>query len=321
MRCFKCREIGYIARNSPQKDDRNNEKDKKQQTKTETGQAQKATLLLVSSPIRPSSVCESMYSYSGTHILLDYGASDHMVPHESWLTEQKCILKKTIVLGDGRRVSTTISGTLTITVFLRGNGETVRRSIQLYDVLFVEELQTSFLSVSKLCKSDCNLKFTRKKCIGISSDGIEFYGYKEGNVYRIDAEPVIYEDAANAARSDAATLQRWHERLGHASIGRIKQLQRSNAVNGMETIGRHETITCESCVKGNQTKSILHTNKSYSRVRGAVIHSDLCGPMSTPSFSKCLYCISFIDEYSGYVKVYPMVKKSDALAVFKIFHP
>lgn len=54
-------------------------------------------------------------------------------------------------------------------------------------------------------------------------------------------------------------------------------------------------------------------NTSRSRVIGAVIYSVFFGPMSLVSFSGIRYFIYFIDEYSGYVLIQPIVQKSDAL--------
>ena len=37
-------------------------------------------------------------------------------------------------------------------------------------------------------------------------------------------------------------------------------------------------------MKGKQTRSVLRMNTSRSNEKGAVIHMDVCGPMSVASF-------------------------------------
>lgn len=48
-----------------------------------------------------------------------------------------------------------------------------------------------------------------------------------------------------------------------------------------------------------------------------MIHSDVCGPMSVSSLGGSKYFVTFIDEYSGYVNVVPICKKSDVHSNFK----
>ena len=56
--------------------------------------------------------------------------------------------------------------------------------------------------------------------------------------------------------------------------------------------------TCESCLLGKMTKS-LFTGKG-ERTNGLLelIHSDICGPMTTHARGDFLYFITFIDYYS-----------------------
>ena len=50
-----------------------------------------------------------------------------------------------------------------------------------------------------------------------------------------------------------------------------------------------------------------------------IVHSDLCGPMPTPSLSGKLYFLTFIDNFSRKVWVYFLKCKSDVFAIFKEF--
>ena len=49
------------------------------------------------------------------------------------------------------------------------------------------------------------------------------------------------------------------------------------------------------------------------------IHSDICGPMSSPSLSGCLYYVLFIDDHSRKSWIYFLKVKSETFDKFKEF--
>lgn len=149
------------------------------------------------------------------------------------------------------------------------------------------------------------------------------YVFKEG-VYRINAHPVhSYGSTAIMASSDTqgdgdSAQDLWHHRFGHAHLESIRHLHCTGAVTGI-TFKNHKgtRIPCKSCVKGKQTKQRLRMNNSRSMQKGAVIHTDVCGSMYVPSFSGARYFVCFVDEFSGYIVVVPMIRKSEVLDKFK----
>ena len=50
-----------------------------------------------------------------------------------------------------------------------------------------------------------------------------------------------------------------------------------------------------------------------------LVHTDLCGPMSTSARGGYEYFITFIDDYSSYGYIYLMRHKSEAFEKFKEF--
>ena len=77
--------------------------------------------------------------------------------------------------------------------------------------------------------------------------------------------------------------------------------------------------TCESCLSGKMTKSPF-TGKG-ERASGVLdlIHSDVCGPMTTHARGGFSYFITFIDDFSRYGYMYLMKYKSEAFEKFKEF--
>jgi hypothetical protein len=47
-----------------------------------------------------------------------------------------------------------------------------------------------------------------------------------------------------------------------------------------------------------------------------LVHSDLCGPLSTPYFSRCKYLLTFIDDFSRHTWVYLLKLKSEVFDKF-----
>lgn len=57
-------------------------------------------------------------------------------------------------------------------------------------------------------------------------------------------------------------------------------------------------VVCQGCVLGkNHRESFPQESKWRAKEPLELIHSDVCGPMQTPSLSGNRYFITFIDDY------------------------
>ena len=67
--------------------------------------------------------------------------------------------------------------------------------------------------------------------------------------------------------------------------------------------------------------SRIHFRKSETKTKGTLelIHSDVCGPMSSTSLSGFEYYITFIDDYSRKTWIYFLKAKSEVFEKFKEF--
>ncbi|KAG3044231.1 hypothetical protein PI125_g27222 [Phytophthora idaei] len=77
---------------------------------------------------------------------------------------------------------------------------------------------------------------------------------------------------------------------------------------------------CDGCALDKQTR-VSHMPKSPKHARKLleVIHSDVCGPMQTSTFSGKRYFVTFIDEYSHFCVVYLLRNKSEVADKFAGF--
>ena len=71
----------------------------------------------------------------------------------------------------------------------------------------------------------------------------------------------------------------------------------SKVVKGFLEIQEKNEGVCKGCAKGKNTKKTFPSSESKAKGILEIIHSDVCGPMSSSSLSGYVYYVSFIDDY------------------------
>jgi hypothetical protein len=105
-------------------------------------------------------------------------------------------------------------------------------------------------------------------------------------------------------------------RLGHINEKRIEKLHKDGLLSSFDF---ESFNTCESCLLGKMTKaSITGQSERASDLLG-LIHTDVCGPMSSVARGGFQYFITFIDDFSRYRYIYLMRHKSESFEKFKEF--
>ena len=77
--------------------------------------------------------------------------------------------------------------------------------------------------------------------------------------------------------------------------------------------------TCEPCLLGNMSKSPFIGKGERAKDILALIHTNVCGPMSTTSKGGFSYYITFTNDYSRFGYVYLMKYNSESFEKFKEF--
>nr|AAP52343.2 retrotransposon protein, putative, Ty1-copia subclass [Oryza sativa Japonica Group] len=78
--------------------------------------------------------------------------------------------------------------------------------------------------------------------------------------------------------------------------------------------------TCESCLLGKITKAPFTGQSERASELLRLVHTDVCGPMSSTARGGFGYFIIFTDDFSRYGYVYLMRHKSESFEKFKEFH-
>lgn len=301
VRCYSCNQMGHFARNFPNKKYANGQHRGEGE---QTAQANHSTMLMA------SAVAED-----GDKLLLDSGASDHMVANCEYLMNTVNIPPKDIVLGNGERVTAHQEGHVLVETFITsGQGNVNSKRMSLKDVLHVPSLRTNLVSVSSLCGdgADYSFHFGKGKFDYLRNGILQFEGTNRRGVYVMNAKIIVPRTAMALAAAIRPMERLWHIRLGHAHTDGIRELSRKGVVVGLDLEKPPKVVqNCDACIAGKQHKLSMKYNPHRASRIGEVIHSDVCGPMSVPSLGGSRYFVTFIDEFSGYITAVPIAKRSE----------
>ena len=118
----------------------------------------------------------------------------------------------------------------------------------------------------------------------------------------------------NRKREDMNITYLWHCHLGHISELRINKLYKEKFFDPYD----YESFkTCKSCLMGKMTKTPFSIYEERASELLALVHMDVCGPMTTQARGGYSYFIIFTDDLSRFGYVYLMKYKSEAFDKFK----
>ena len=175
---------------------------------------------------------------------LDSGCSKHMTGDLTKFTSLKLKEEGHVTYGDNNRGRILGRGIVGI-----GN------SITIENVLYVEALKHSLLSISQLCDKGYKVNFKSKGCT-ISSDSsgkVLFTDKRVNNIYLLNIMETNSSNECLLSRSDESWL--WHRRLAHIHTNHLNKLKSKDLVSGLPNIKFQDNRLCDACVKGKQIRS------------------------------------------------------------------
>jgi hypothetical protein len=105
-------------------------------------------------------------------------------------------------------------------------------------------------------------------------------GVREGGLYRLLVDPV--KQRALLTSSDNL-CELWHKRFGHLNYGSLPLLK--DMVVGFPNFKVEKRGVCKGCALNKHAKATFPSNEHRSRGILDLIHSDVCGPMSSASLT------------------------------------
>jgi hypothetical protein len=257
-----------------------------------------------SSSSRGHTISTSGFSFNTTSTsssdewLIGYGESYHMAKDKDIFSAlNECNTKK-IFVGDDRYLSVEGSGTIEVE-----NGH-------FNDVLCVPSLSCNLLSVYQITHSG------EGKTIEFSPHQVVIKDLKDPKhvlatrianeitrLYKFDNFGSSYFSSVFVAHSDDLS-KLWHERFGHLNYRSLQQLCNQQTMIGLPPFSCKDGV-CVGCVLDKHHRDNFDKRASWNAsIPLQLVHNDLCGPLSSPSFSGCKYFLNFIDDFSRRTWVY-----------------
>lgn len=215
----------------------------------------------------------------------------------------------------GNKTTANVAGSGNVTLLIKVNGR--NRKCYLKNVLHVPQLGYQLLSIPTLDKSGKASLFESGRVFIQSRDVLLATGTLQGNLYRLDT---LQPEPNSAFLS--VEMETWHRRLAHLSPATISEMAARNLVHGLNLKkGSPNLGHCEGCILGKGHRSpIPKVSSSKSTKLLQLVHSDVNGPIETPSLGGSRYFVTFIDDYSKWTVLYTMQRKSDTFDCFKRYH-
>ena len=251
--------------------------------------------------------------------IIDSGASQHMTANRDLLVNYfEFPEPEPVALGDGRSVNAYGYGQVDITMILGNKAKDQQKSI-LTKVLYVPKLATNLFSARVAASKGKVVQFGHTLCwIKDSKGQVVARGRIVGNMYRLDCKVDKPDNQATIANETGTKLDLWHQRMAHLNVGQMKTMASKELTTCSDIPGTGKLSFCEACAEGKAHRAPFKpVGEIQSTRRLELVHSDVAGPMKTESFGGAKYFVTFIDDYSRCVTVYPMKHKSEVLEKFK----
>jgi hypothetical protein len=108
----------------------------------------------------------------------------------------------------------------------------------------------------------------------------------------------------------------WHQRLGHIREKGLRLLHGKGMVEGMSNCSL-DLDFCEHCLYGKKNRVRFPSSATRVEEILQLVHSDVFGPISVPSFKKSVYYVSFIHDFSRKTWIYFLRKNMKSLTGLK----
>ncbi|PKU75882.1 Retrovirus-related Pol polyprotein from transposon TNT 1-94 [Dendrobium catenatum] len=239
---------------------------------------------------------------------LDSGASTHLTSDQTqFQSSQPYTGSSQVILGNGNQLPIHNTG--------KGILPTPQGSLQLKNLNLVPNLSFNLLSVYQLTR-DNNCLITFSSCGFEIKDMMTHQVLLKGpcinGLYSIRATSPNLSKTELALISVQAIPDLWHRRLGHPSASTLSSL----AKHFSDICISSASSMCNSCQMAKSHRKPFPVSQSTSVSPFDLVHSDVWGPSPSTSCQGYRYYVSFIDNFSKFTWVYPLIHKSEVFQKF-----
>lgn len=300
MRCFRCKKLGHKAN----------------ECKVFKAQQSAKHVAFVVSP--------NFTKENSDVWCLDSGASSHMCGNLNNFTKFTNSACGTLNLATDKQANITGKGTVILTTNNFKNGGV---TFEVKDTLYVPDLRTNLLSVSKITNSGYKVVFNKDGATIFDSNGNTILNafrlndlYFVSDIYQssIRSAHVSTPFISNIVSAGSCSTIEWHRKLGHLNIRDMVLACKNGYLKGV-TIPSTARLDCEICARAKMTRLPFPKKSERKCEILEIIHSDLCGPMRTASIGGAKYVLTLTDDASKWTEVRFLRHKDECLEYFKEF--
>ncbi|WVZ85239.1 LOW QUALITY PROTEIN: hypothetical protein U9M48_032186 [Paspalum notatum var. saurae] len=170
--------------------------------------------------------------------------------------------------------------------------------LELNNCYFIPALSKNIISSSCLEDDGGYEIIIKNKCCSVYLNNMLYTRCPLVNglyVFYLEDAPILNINAKRLKPSDLNPAYIWHCRLGHINKKRVEKLPRDGLLDSFD----YESFeTCESCLLGKMTKAPFTGQGERASKLLALVHTDVCGPMSSVARGDFQYFITFTDDFS-----------------------
>jgi hypothetical protein len=249
----------------------------------------------------------------------DSGASGHMSFNRELFSELSPSVMKSLTMANGSKAQ--IEGVGKINCTVQSVSGPLR--VTLNNVMLIPSLERNLLSIRTIINEGHSVKFNKHGRVLKLKEKYPVKFIPHGKMYVLKCQHSVSRKkkeiaVGNYANKDKQSLKLWHQRFGHAGKGMLKRLQES--VSGLQIEDEENySKSCEVCAEAKMPKTSFKSSTRRATRILELVHSDISGPVRTPTPEGYRYAINFVDDASRFVVVYLMRNKSEALEKLKEF--
>ena len=166
------------------------------------------------------------------------------------------------------------------------------------NVMLVESLGYSLLSVSRLANFGFNVLFSEVDCQVFRRDNhiMVFTGICRGDLYIVDFTKKAQPRTCLIAKSSKGWL--WHRRLGHVGMRNLDKLIKGDHILGVKDVIFDKDRLWSACQAGKQVAG-SHPVKNIMTTRRLLelLHMDLFGPNAYKSLGGNSFGLFIVDDF------------------------
>lgn len=194
--------------------------------------------------------------------------------------------------------------------------------VVLKDTLYVPNLTKNLLSVNQITENNGKVIFSKEKVIVKKNNQTVLEGKKQNGLYIVNIANEKYNvKEINPKKSFWCTenvLNEWHRKLGHISMSKLKQLvDLSEGIPVKLSDCKISMVDCSVCLKSKQKRLPFNSVRAKAKRPLEIVHTDVCGPIDTPTHDGMHYYVSFLDDFTHFTQVYLMKSKSEVMNYLK----